>query len=111
MDVLIRYVDGQSTRATIDLWPTLRAEGVDEVWIYDLSGVVTFSGQSLYWVYPDGDMYVAGSAAVAYSKTITEIVFDGLGGQTERHLHFLPDLAHADVKLGHWWPDKPRPVE
>lgn len=104
VDVLIRYVDGTEAHGTADDWPRLRADGVGEVVIRNESGPGVFGGHSLYWLYREGSLWVAGMASLAYDPRIPpEVLYLPDGTQATRTIAFAPDLAHSAVKLGWWW--------
>lgn len=106
MTITINYVDGTQQTAPITEWSNLQSEGVDLVTITDVSGSVKLSGASLYWVYEENEQFVAGCGSVRYDHNpITEIIFNGHGGQIERKREYVPDLLHRHVKLGHWRPN------
>lgn len=110
--VHVQYVDGSARRGSPENWRVFPGEGVDWVEVTDPLGTVHMAAASLYWLYPEGAGWVAGWASVGYDPNpVTEIVFDGMGGQQERKLRYLPDLHHRDVKLGHWWLGTSEPAD
>lgn len=107
LDVVVSYVDGQETRASLEDWPTMRADGIDSVTIVDGDLSVRYASASLYWCYPEGDEWVSGCASVGYDPNpIREVI----GTSREREVKYLPDLRHDQVKLGWWWPGTDGPV-
>lgn len=101
----IRYVDGSWFRGSVLDWERSRADGVDEVVIGN-PRTCSFAGGSVYWLYPEGDTWVAGSGGVGASygpdNPPPEIVFLSDGRQVARRIRHMPDLLHSQVKLG-WW--------
>lgn len=109
--VAVTYVDQEGTwDADASDWPLLRADGVDEVVIYNASGASHIAGCTLYWVYPEGDVWVRGGAGLGmgyadkgeYLPPETLCLPDGT--QTHRTVEWVPDLPHDAVKLGWWYP-------
>jgi hypothetical protein len=96
---LIRYVDGTELAVTLDAWPDVRGDGVD---YFDIDGH-RFQGFTLYWLYPDGDNWVAGGYG---PDPPLELLFSPSGDVvTTRRPAYPPDLAHGQVKVGWWLPD------
>lgn len=105
VDVAIRYVDGSEARCAASVWASQRAEGVDRVVVSNEAGSSVFSGHSVYWLYREGRVWVAGQAAWGYGHVLTpEVLFLPDGTQDIRRIEYVPDLRHRDVKLGWWWP-------
>lgn len=111
MEVRVRvgYVTGPTLSAEAGDWASLPGEGVDWVEVTN-GGSVRIASASLYWLYPEGDAWVAGWGSVRYDPNpLMEIICYTDGRQIERHIDYMPDLRLVDVKLGHWWPGEPRP--
>lgn len=97
--MLVRYVDGTEVTVAPEVWPWLRADGVDYV---DIGGH-WLQGFTLYWLYPDGDGWVAGGYG---PDPPLELTFGRSDGVIElRRPDGVRDLAHAQVKLGWWLPE------
>ena len=112
MEVTVAYTDGSVLHAPLEQWPSLRGEGVDWVEITSPSGVNRLASASLYWLYREGMNIVVGCGSLRYDPNpLTEIVIGPDGSQQERSIMFCPDMLLCDVKLGHWWPGKPRPLD
>jgi len=110
MKVRIGYVDGSVIEVDPSVWTTVKAEGVDWVEV-DNGGKVKIASASVYWLYPEKNAFVAGWGSLRYDPNpLTEIVCYSDGTQEERRPSYLPDLQHSQVKLGWWWPGKPRPA-
>lgn len=99
--VRIRYTDGTEVAGTTEQWPTWRADGVDEVRVGNPRETI-FMGYSLYWLYRDGDAWVAGCGTVGAADLPPEVIFTRDGEQHSRPIQSVPDIRHRDVKLG-WW--------
>lgn len=110
--VTIEYVDGTVYRFDAGVWQSQRGHGVDTVVVANESGPSTFSGHSVYWLYREGDVWVAGQASFAYSPVIPpEVLFLPDGTQDTRPIEYVPDLKHNQIKLGWWMPGtKGRPL-
>lgn len=110
--VTVWYVDeGGPRTGDAGLWPSLRADGVDRVVVTNRSGSSILQGHSVYWLYREGDVWVAGQASLHYDRWIPpEVLFLPGGTQDTRHIDYVPDLHHADVKLGWWRPGEERPA-
>lgn len=105
MTAEVAYVDGSVQRAPAGLWRTLRSDGVDWVVVSNATGPSTFSGHSAYWLYREGDVWVAGQASFHYSRVIPpEVLFLPDGTQGTRAIDYVPDLPHSAIKLGWWLP-------
>jgi len=103
MHVEIEYQGGDLVTGYPLDWPTMRSDGVQSVAFVNGRYRTEFSGASLYWLYPEDDVWIAGQTGVKYDPNpITEIVMAPDSTQVERQSKYLPDLEHAMVKLG-WW--------
>lgn len=102
--VKISYVDGDSVFIEACIWPDARSEGVDslEVWT---KGPSSLGNQSIYWCYQEGYDWVFGGGPVGYGDLCPEIVVHPDGSHEARQIDCMPDLAHSQVKLGHWRPE------
>jgi hypothetical protein len=98
--VVVHYVDGTTTEGTVVDWPGLPSHGVDWVEI----ARVRFKGKSVYWLYPEGDDWIAGCASFYEDAKNAELIVHPDGSQDERPIEWVPDLAHVNVKLGWWRP-------
>jgi hypothetical protein len=96
--VTVTYVDRSSITATADQWRHIRSDGVDVV---EVDGV-RFEGKSIYWLYGESDLWVAGAASFYEDIKNPELVITPDGSQLERVIQWVPDISHADMKLG-WW--------
>lgn len=108
MTVRIRYVGGAEVAGPPEAWPRWRADGVDEIWVGNPLET-SFSGHSLYWFYPEGDSWVAGSGSLYPNGLPPEVIFGLDGRQESRPIDGMPDIRHDQVKLGWWRPGAPRP--
>lgn len=115
--VELRYVDGAFEASEARNWPRLRAEAVDEVKICAAREprkprCTALSGQSIYWVYREGDAWVMGGGGVGPEyfaqggELPAEVLVTSSGEHRARRIRFMPDLRLRDVKLGWWWPEK-----
>jgi len=103
MEVVIEYEDSTVDVGGAQDWTTMRSDGVQSVTLVNGRYKTEFAGASLYWLYPEGETWVAGQTGVKYDPNpIVEIVTLPDGTQIERRCPYLPDLQHATVKLG-WW--------
>lgn len=105
--VRVTYVDGTTLSLAASEWRWMRAEGIDWVAIGH-EKFTMLSGQSLYWVYAEGDFWVMGGGPVGYGAVPPEVLVGRDDEHISRPVQFMPDLMHRDVKLGHWWPNEPR---
>lgn len=103
VQVFVTYEDDSVQSGLAAEWTSLRSDGVQKV-IVECNGLsVMFHASSLYWLYPEGLNFVAGSGSVRYDPNpLAEIVIAPDGSQTERRIESMPDLNHNQVKLG-WW--------
>lgn len=105
MRLRVRYTDGTVHEGTCEDWPSLRGDGVDAVWIGDDDLVhpqgTPLIGYPLYWLYAQGDVWIVGRSAVGTNEAPREYLYDTTG-VTVRTLKTMPDLRHADLKIG-WW--------
>jgi hypothetical protein len=100
--VEVRYVNGSLIAAQPEAWASLRCDGVDYVDVTDAAGNTSrIQGQSVYWMYREGDAWVAGGGVVGHPEIIEVTV----PGHEFRRPHHMPDLDHAQVKLGWWLPE------
>ena len=106
--VEVHYVNGVIVRAYAEKWSSLRADGVDRVIVANASGSCTFKDNSAYWLYAEGDVWVAGQASfgrLRYDRTFPpEVLFLPDGSQSTRTFKFVPDLHHVAIKLGWFRP-------
>jgi hypothetical protein len=106
VDVRIEYVDGSLFEGVAEDWASARADGVNVVVVANRSA----QGHSLYWLYPEGDLWVTGEGSVRYSdQPLTEVLIHPDGRQEERMVEYMPDLEARHVKLGWWRPGEERP--
>jgi hypothetical protein len=99
--VVVCYVNGQVIETTVGGWSLLRGDGIDHVDLIDDAGNASrIQGQSVYWLYQEGDAWVAGGGIVGHPEII-ETAVPGHGFRRPQH---MPDLAHDQVKLGWWLP-------
>lgn len=100
-EVSVRYVDGTRGSGLAEEWRSLRSDGLDGFIFTEDGRSVSFEGASLYWCRRTERGWASGSATIGYEGPITEVI-----GTSEHVAHrYLPDLLHADVKFGAWWPD------
>ena len=100
--IAVGYVNGQLIETTVGGWPLLRSEGIDHVDLIDEAGNASrIQGQSVYWLYREGDTWVAGGGVIGHPE-ISEVVVPGHRWRRPQH---MPDLEHAQVKLGWWLPE------
>lgn len=107
--VTIRYVDGYQKTFPASQWRYERPEGVDWVRVCNPK-CDTIHTMSVYWLYKEGDDWVAGGGPIGYGKLSPEVILKPDGTQEARPIRFAPDLKLDQVKLGWWWPgtrDKP----
>lgn len=110
MRVRVRYVDGSEYAVAPDDWTTLPGAGVDVVYLLTASGDRRSGSHSLYWLYPEGDSWVAGEGSVRYDPNpLVEVIVAPDGRMTERTIPYMPDLRLSQVKLGWWRPGEERP--
>lgn len=103
LSVTIVYVDGSAVTAPADHWPALRADGVDRVVVSNAQGAVDFAGHSVYWCRPAGSGYAFGAASFYQNNRGPEIhVTDETQTAVALAPDYVPDLKHAEVKLGAW---------
>lgn len=100
--VRIRYVTGETCEGPAHDWPAFPSEGIDAVAIGNGEHWTWLSGQSVYWLYPEGDAYVMGGGPIGYDALPPEVVVRG-AMHIARHIRFAPDLPQSAVKLGWWW--------
>lgn len=101
--VAIGYVDGTIETALAPEWSSLRGEGVDWFQVGVGRYRASFQGHSLYWLYQEEDVWVAGCGSVRYSdQPLVEVLIHPDGTQEERPTGYFPDLPLSAVKLGHW---------
>jgi hypothetical protein len=99
--VEVHYVNGTLITTQLEAWTSLRGDGIDYVDLIDDAGNASrIQGQSVYWLYQEGDAWVAGGGIVGHPEII-ETVVPGHGFRRPQH---MPDLAHDQVKLGWWLP-------
>lgn len=98
----IVYVDGTEIEVPAEDWARARSDGVDVVFAGVDGAWTSYQGHSLYWLRREGESWVVGGASF-YENPISEIIIAPDGTQTERKLEWVPDLRHAEVKLGWWW--------
>lgn len=83
-------------------WRLAPADGVDRVIVHGLSPVELF-GQSLYWCYPQADGWILGGAVVHGSHASPSYFLRSDGNvSTVAVPGGVPDISHADIKIG-WW--------
>jgi hypothetical protein len=102
--VIVEYVDGEVIEAPVTEWRSLRADGVDRVLLGFPGAMTSYAGHSLYWIRQEDDLWVVGGASF-YENPVSEVAVAPDGTQTERKIEWVPDMLHADVKLGWWWVD------
>jgi hypothetical protein len=103
--VTVHYVDGSRVTCPAEDWVHVRADGVDTVVVANPSGCTTFHGRSAYWLYPEGEAWVAGAASFGYDRHhVPEVLVHPDGVMETRRFEYVPDLKHEQVKLGWWWP-------
>lgn len=108
--VTIGYVDGTTCSFDAGVWPSQRADGVDWVEVANASGPSRLQGHSVYWLYREGRVWVAGQASLHYGRVLPpEVLFLPDGRQDTRVIEYVPDLPHGVVKLGWWRPGEGRP--
>lgn len=105
--VRIRYTDGTETTGPPEDWTGLRADGVDWVEIHCGELGYRLQGYSLYWLRRvDGEWRAGGVGAVqrtrGYGDPPLEVTV--AEGFPVAELAYMPDLAHREIKLGHWLP-------
>lgn len=101
--VRVEYTDGSFQEMPIEEWPSLRSEGVDRVIVREGELLTIRQGASLYWIYFEDQQWIFGSGSIRYDPNpVEEVVFKADGCNRVRWRSFLPDLQHAQVKLG-WW--------
>jgi hypothetical protein len=99
--VEVRYVNGTLITTQPEAWVSLRADGIDYVDLTDDGGNASrIQGQSVYWLYREGDAWVAGGGIVGHAEMVEATV----PGHEYRRPRYMPDLDHAQVKLGWWLP-------
>ncbi len=99
----ILYEDESALNISATEWPVVRSDGVQEVRVSANGYSVVFQAASFYWLYPEGEHFVAGCGSVRYDPNpLTEVLVFADGRQEERRVEFMPDLRHEQVKLG-WW--------
>lgn len=94
----ITYTDDSVFEGDALDWDHARSDGVDAV----LLGGRKFSGHSLYWLYREATAWVVGGASTYESPPPPETLFYETGDVVQRKIMTMPDLKHAQVKLG-WW--------
>jgi hypothetical protein len=95
----ISYVDGTTAEGAAEDWAEARSDGVNAV-EFDRVG---FQGHSLYWVRRVAGGWAAGAASFYRNPVFELTVVDGKQENVE--IEHVPDLRHAEVKLGWWWID------
>ena len=101
--VVIAYEDDTTQEGSFEEWADLRSDGVQAVTLIRGRYRNVFSGASLYWLYQEGENWIAGQTGVHYDPSpITEIITEPTGRQYERQSPYLPDMSHTAMKLG-WW--------
>jgi hypothetical protein len=100
--VEVQYVNGALIATQPEAWASLRGDGIDYVDLIDEAGNASrIQGQSVYWLYREGEAWVAGGGIVGHSEIIEALV----PGHTFRRPRHMPDLDHDQVKLGWWLPE------
>ncbi len=98
----IVYTDGSEWIGALHTWRNARADGVDLVEI----GTEKFHGHALYWAYydeRDQGAWIFGMASTYESPPPPEYLLRADGSiRCARSIVTIPDLYHADVKIG-WW--------
>jgi hypothetical protein len=56
--LIIEYVDGERLESPVSRWKSLRADGVDKVFLGYPNAMTSFTGHSLYWIYKEGKFWV-----------------------------------------------------
>lgn len=102
----ITYVDGQELSIDPSEWGDVRGDGVDEVFFQVGHELGTkMSGHSVYWVYREEDAWVVGCGTVGDQPLTHEALYHDDGRSSSRPVgEYMPDLHHADIKLGWWRP-------
>ena len=99
--VTVRYVNAVEVFTPVAAWPDIRSDGVDWVDLTDDAGAASrIQGQSVYWLYREGDSWVVGGGVVGHPE-VMEVVVPGHQWRRPRR---MPDLGHGQVKLGWWLP-------
>jgi hypothetical protein len=106
MRITIRYVEGDELTIDPERWASVRGDGVDWFEVTTERGTTRFSGDSIYWLYEHDGVWYAGGCGVGYvnRSAISELVIKD-GEESTRSHDYVPDLHHAEVKLGWWWPE------
>ena len=105
MRVRIHYVEGDELEVDPERWSVVRADGVDWFEVITDTGSVRFEGNSLYWLYERDGVWYAGGCGIGYPNQLEPVelvITDGV--QSTRPFVNVPDLYHAETKLGWWWP-------
>lgn len=101
--VVVEYVDGPAIAGRIDRWREFPGQAVGKVRVVLEDGrEIQLAGSSLYWIRELLEGWGIGQAACGYSEIPPETVLARDGRTWTRELEYVPDLEHADVKLG-WW--------
>jgi hypothetical protein len=108
--VRVGYVDGQLVEGEPSRWQDWPGQGVDWVEVASGPGRTRLSGQSVYWLYREGEAWVMGGGPVGYGTLPPELVVTE-ERQDARAVRFMPDLPREAVKLGHWWRGTSEPVD